>query len=476
MKKSIGFFFLIALSGALPCLAFPPFKFWFLEWFAFVPILLLLDSKKNNLLVFISGLSAGFVFYAFSLYWIYSVAGFFYLFLAIYLAVFWGIFFSLLLSFPANVRCIIGAGLWFFLEIIIQYLFTGFPWLPLSLSQWAFPYTVRMVSITGSAGLSALIIALNISIYAMIKYRKFLQFITCLTLTASAGLLSNIDFVKHGDTATKIIAVQGNSGYFGQFPEDPFEKYRNLTETITTTCDLVVWPESSYPSILRKDEEVFNYLINKSHQFPILMGAMNEENGNVTNSAFYFRNGGFERYDKRHLVPFGEYVPGEKLWIVKKIYKKIYGGIPDIKPGKDSVIFNPGSKKFSVLICFENIFSSLVQDNMENNPDFFITITNDSWYGDSSGPYQHFAHNILRATETGRFVIQVSTTGITGYATPDGKHKTLNHDNKKMFISGIMEIDIPDNNKQKNIYTRIGDIGLSTIFLLLTGACLCRKI
>lgn len=467
---------LTSICAAIFSFAYPPFNYWFIAWLGLVPILLILDSNKCFANKLINGFLAGFVFYAITLNWISSVAGAFYLFLAVYLGLFWAIFFWLLFSFPIELRVVIGSTIWYFSEIIIQHLFTGFPWIFVSLSQWTFPFTAKMAAIVGSAGLSALIILVNTSFYMAIKYKKFTQVLSSLIiLFLLHGITEIMASPKSSLSSIKIYAVQGNVGHFGQDPEYTFCQYRNLTDSINEKCDLVIWPESSYPSILETESTSFQYLIEKSYNFPILMGTLREENGNIFNSAFLFNNGRVSKYDKNHLVPFGEYVPFVRLNPVRKLYGKVAGQIPELKAGRSAGIFNLNSHKFSVLICFENIFPYLAQNKLKHNPYFFVTITNDSWYGNSSGPYQHFSHNIFRAIETGRSVIQVSTTGITGFATPDGYFEMLEKDGQHLMIDGIIEFELPVKETGNSFYALIGETGISLLFLLLTGVYICRK-
>ncbi len=456
------------------CFAFPPFKYWFLAWFGFVPLLFLMEEKfpgRN----FLKGFLAGFVFYAFLLHWIYSVAGFFYLLIALYLALFWGIFFSLVFTFPKKTQVLIGACLWYFLEIIVRHLITGFPWILFSLSQWSLPETGSISAIAGSNGLSALIIGANLSLYWMIRYKKFSPvFVTSIIIlilycVATININWNIR-----DRFVKLAAIQGNSGYFGQNPEESFENYKKLTESLESEYDLVVWPESSYPAILEDNTEVFHYLLNKSYFFPILMGTMSERNNNLYNSAYYFNNGKFTIYSKRHLVPFGEYVPGRKFQVIQRIYSRFSDFLPEVKPGDTTGVFQLQPCKFSVLICFENIFPEIALQDTKSQDDFTVVITNDSWYGNSFGPYQHFAHNIFRAYETGRNIVQVSTTGITGFASPSGDVKIFQKNGKKLFVEGIMTILVPYSEYSKTVYSIVGDTGIFMLSLLITGVCLCR--
>lgn len=473
MKKKIGFLFLVLLSGAVLIFAFPPFSLWFYGWLCFVPILLFLDDK-NFLNRFFYGFIAGFVFYVITLHWVFFVAGFFYLFLAFYLAIFWGLFFGLIFSFSLKTRIIIGASLWYFFEILIQYLMTGFPWIFLSLSQWSFPFTSRIASVTGSSGLSALMIAVNLSFYSMIKHRKFLPLLVSFFVLFFLILLPNVLPIDFNQKTVKIAAVQGNAGYFGQNPEDSFGKYKELTDSIEKKFDLVIWPESSYPEVFKKESHIYQYLIEKSYYFPVLIGTMTEENKKIFNTALFLKNGRINKYDKKHLVPFGEYVPGKNLRFIKEIYLKKFGSIPEITPGKKVAPFYLNSDKFCVLICFENIFPHIAQNYLKYSPDFFIVITNDSWYKNSFAPYQHFAHNIFRAIETGKYFVQVSTTGLTGFTTSEGEYKIFKKNGNTLFVEGVMEINVPVNKKIKSFYGIIGEIGIFWLFILLTGVCFCR--
>ena len=475
MKKT-GMVLLFILGSLLPCFSFPPFKLWQIAWFGFVVVLFLIN-KVNPLKSFLQGLLAGFVFYSFLLNWIYSVAGPFYLFVALYLAIYWAVFFSIIFSLPEKNRVIIAGCLWYFLEIINQHLLTGFPWIFIGLSQWSNPATARISSITGSAGLSSIIIAVNFAVYEALRYKKFLSvFFTAVILFFLSWLSVILTAYHSPDFNFKTIAaVQANCGYFGQDPEQSFEKYSLITEKIPLTCDLIVWPESSYPAILEENKKAMEYLIKKSFHTPVLVGSISKENGNIYNSAYFFNNGNYYKYDKRHLVPFGEFVPGKRFKIVREIYKKFAGGIPEMKKGQHYQLFQLDSSKFLVLICYENIFPEMTVTSEKEPFDFIIVITNDSWYGNSFGPYQHFAHNIFRSFETGTPVVQVSTTGITGSVYPNGQVTMMQKEKKHLFVEGTMLVAIPDYDKMKTIYEMAGETFVAMIFLLLTGVYLCRN-
>jgi apolipoprotein N-acyltransferase len=150
------------------------------------------------------------------------------------------------------------------------------------------------------------------------------------------------------------------------------------------------------------------------------------------NSAYLFSPEGriLGRYDKRHLVPFGEYIPLKSfLFFLEKLVEGIgdfeAGTVPTVlalpaKPdGQAATLHAPA--KFGVVICFEAIFPSLVREFVRDGADFMVTITNDAWFGDSAAPYQHFGMVVLRAVENHTAFARAANTGISGFIDPYGR-------------------------------------------------------
>ena len=124
------------------------------------------------------------------------------------------------------------------------------------------------------------------------------------------------------------------------------------------------------------------------------------------------------KYDKIHLVPFGEYVPMQHLLF---FIGSLGEGIGDFKPGKEIFNFSLPQGEFGVLICFEIIFPDLCRRFVKEGANFLVTITNDAWFGRTSAPYQHFSMATFRAVENRVFVARAANTGITGFIDPTGK-------------------------------------------------------
>jgi apolipoprotein N-acyltransferase len=143
-----------------------------------------------------------------------------------------------------------------------------------------------------------------------------------------------------------------------------------------------------------------------------------DERGKSYNSAFLFNPDGViaERYDKTWLVPFGEWVPLRPLIP----FDNVFHFPPDTTPGAVDAILSAGSAKMSVLICYETVFPIVSRTRVARGANLLVSITNDSWAGESAELQQHIAMSAFRAVETRRYLASSATTGITGLITPTG--------------------------------------------------------
>jgi apolipoprotein N-acyltransferase len=467
---------LAVLSGIILSVSFPPFNLWYLAWIGFIPLFYSLE--ESNVLNFFKGFLSGFIFYVIVFSWIFSVAGFIYILICLYFALWWGIFTYLTFSFPSSKRIYIVLSLWFFIEIIITHLFTGFPWILLGFSQWNDKYINQIASLVGIYGISCLILLSNFSITFLLKKKKIWEFLFFLIV-----LISIIFFIPHwkkplNKKKIKIYAIQANAGFIGQPPRESFYKYWSLTKSIKEKSSLVVWPESSFPSLIKEYPHLWNKLLKFSKKQPILFGSIDSKGNKFFNAAFFLKHGKHYVYHKMHLVPFGEYLPGKRFKWLRNIYKEEnpYHFIPDLSPGKTDKIFYLNGYRFSPLICYENTFPDISREKILAGSQFLITMTNDSWFGKSFGPQQHFIQNVFRAIENRRYVLQVSTTGITGLISPNGKIKKILYKNhKKLFISGILKANIIPIN-EITFYTKWDNIPLTFIFFFLSIGALYGEI
>jgi apolipoprotein N-acyltransferase len=174
------------------------------------------------------------------------------------------------------------------------------------------------------------------------------------------------------------------------------------------------------------------------------------------------------RYDKIHLVPFGEYVPLADLLSLGS-----FGEVGDFRPGKEYSLFSLPQGKFGIIICFEIIFPDLCRRFVNRGANFLVTITNDAWFGRTSAPYQHFSIATFRAVENRVFIARAANTGITGIIDPKGKIMKQGGIFKEEAMNGMIRLS-----SRKTFYTLYGDIfawGCSAFSLLFLAYSLIQR-
>jgi apolipoprotein N-acyltransferase len=190
------------------------------------------------------------------------------------------------------------------------------------------------------------------------------------------------------------------------------------------------------------------------------------------------------KYNKLHLVPFGEYIPLKKIFP----FLETIAPIGDIRPGQDYTIFAlPGPQspvpslnaqtrkrtnaqtKFAVLICFEDLFPELARNFVKKGAQFLVNITNDAWYRKTSAPYQHLQASVFRAVENRVSLARAANTGVSGFITPNGKIISLVCDRtgRNIFIEGYKDQEIAIIERRPTFYTRYGDVFIVVCFLFL---------
>jgi apolipoprotein N-acyltransferase len=202
-----------------------------------------------------------------------------------------------------------------------------------------------------------------------------------------------------------------------------FDRYLHLTDDGVRASgpgqSLVVWPETASPFLL--DATALQAIAAAAHDEPVLAGAVRfDESDRPRNTLFAVTGAGAiaARYDKWHLVPFGEYQPS---WAQVGIQLVPGGGFAS-GPGPQTLRV-PGVPPVGPLICYEAIFPGQVIDE-SNRPDWMVNVTNDAWFGTSSGPRQHLAAARLRAVEEGLPLLRAANTGITAAFDSKGREIT----------------------------------------------------
>ena len=160
----------------------------------------------------------------------------------------------------------------------------------------------------------------------------------------------------------------------------------------------------------------------------------------------------FSRYDKIHLVPFGEYVP---LRSFLRFAHKLVVGIGDFSPGDTLTLFSLPQSTFGFLICYEIIFPDLAQRYGRAGVGFLVNITNDAWFGRTGAPWQHFSMAVFRAIENRISVVRSANSGISGIIEPTGAIKTRTPLFTRTSVVGIIPVT-----PMPTFYNKYGDIGV----------------
>jgi apolipoprotein N-acyltransferase len=274
----------------------------------------------------------------------------------------------------------------------------------------------------------------------------------------------------------KVGVVQGNikqgDKWNPQIVKDTLERYRRLTSQVQG-ARLIVWPETAAPFFFRPPSDLSRHLeaIARESRGRLLFGSMNFEKNpsgeRFANSAYLLDLQGQEtgRYDKAHLVPFGEYVPLQRLLF---FIPKLVPVIGDFATGPAGATLPLPEGKVGPLICFESIFPGLSRAQVQNGAQLLVNITNDAWFGKTAAAYQHMSMAVLRAVENRVPLARAANTGVSAFIGPDGR--ILWH--SELFVEAAHGLEIPWL-PGGSFYARFGDV-FAWACLLLSALGLVR--
>jgi len=486
------------LSGILLILSFPNVDLEFLAWLALVPLFYSIEGK-GSFHAFTLGFLTGLVSYLGILYWIIVavhtyggvpmiLSSLILLLLVIYLSLFTAAFTFLtrIIQMRSGLQTVfIAPILWVGLEYLRSFLLTGFPWANLSYSQYLNLPFIQMADITGAYGLSFVILLVNATLHQVFQQWPKKTFpIREVVITALILLgfliygyvkMGHVDRQMANQPPLKIGLAQGNIDqsikWDESFQKETLKIYERLSLKVAEEKpDLIIWPETAAPFFFQDAKEYIPivleipkrtdaFLLFGSPSYKIERGKVNHYNSAYLVSPSQDIVG---RYDKIHLVPYGEYVPLAEIIPLGSLGE----GIGDFKSGKVFFNFSLPQGKFGVLICFEIIFPDLCRRFVKKGADFLVTITNDAWFRRTSAPYQHFSIATFRAVENRVFIARAANTGISGFIDPKGKIVRKG----EIFTEEAMNETIRLN-RNKTFYTLYGDIfawictGLSILLL-----------
>jgi len=482
---------LATTSGLFLAASFPTFNMHFAAWFALVPLLFALKGQTVKTGFWLGGIT-GIVYFSGTVYWVTNSIHFYggiplipaslitlllCSFLALYPALFGAA--SVHLRNGNPVPFFIAAPiLWTALELARTYIFSGFPWALLGYTQYSVLPVIQIADITGVYGVSFLIVLVNASVAEFMGDRKnwtpIAAAIFVLALTLSYGFI-NLRPAERSD-GINISVVQGNieqdKKWDPAYQSDVIDVYKRLTlEALKQRPDLVIWPETATPFYFNgrygNDKSLTKDLVTfvKQNKIPLLFGSptykiMPNRHIISRNSAFLLSGEGqiVAEYSKIHLVPFGEYVPLNKIFF---FIDKLTQAVGDTETGHTytvmTVPYGDASlrkeARLCTVICYEIIFPDLVRKFVNQGASIVTTITNDAWFGKTAAPYQHFSMAVFRAVENHVPVARAANTGISGFI--DARGRIL--ETSRIFTEAYLTHKLVPGS-EKTFYTRYGDL------------------
>ena len=505
VHRFIHLLLLPVVSGTLLVLSFPTYDLDFLAWIALVPLLIAIREKPWKT-AFGQGWLAGLVFFVGTLSWVINamhqygqiplpVSFFIMLLLAGYCALFVALFAAILVALTdarGLLRPWTAAALWVTLEWLRGHLFSGFPWALLGYSQYHALSVIQIADVTGVYGISFLLVLVNALVARLAEVLGSRVWrdaqpvpVPWVTVVVAAALFAFVVDYGHwrldprnnpaNEHSLHIGLVQPNVDQAQKWDvalrRQTIDRYKKLTAQVVQEVDLVVWPEAATPFFFDAEtdyrEELLRFV--RERGVPLLFGspAMDSRTDGgprLFNSAYLVSGTGMvlDRYDKVHLVPFGEYVPLKPILF---FLNKLVVGLGDFVPGSGPRVMSGPSGHLGLVICFEVIFPDLVRQFVDQGADYMVTITNDAWFGRTSAPYQHFAMVVFRAVENRVPFARAANTGISGFIDAEG-HILRTTD---LFVESALSGEVRIGGT-RTIYTAYGDlftVGCAILTLLV---------
>ena len=468
MNRQNVFWILLTSVGLI--VTFPPFPTGLMAVVVLVPFFFYLRDK-SPWEAFRGGYAIGVLWAGGTIYWIgwATVSGFLgaLLFVPLYSALF-AIVQSWLWNRFGSASFWAAPFLWTGIELLSSWGILGFPWNSLAHTQTYFPILIQYASLTGMYGVTFWVVMLNVLFFFLVEREGRRKQLPVFIL--GIGLLFIIPLAygrwvlsrpHDPETQLRVSLVQGNidpyKKWTSSFVDSNFVVYRRLTwQAGDQNPDLVVWPETAAPCYLRHR---FSYLNQVKSQFdslgiPLLTGSpdyewIERDKVKKYNGALFIHPNSWriEWYYKMHLVPFSERVPlVDRMPFLYDILSKMDSSIGDFSPGDSTKVFEfelTSTRKkvpFSVVICYESIFPYLVRKFVKEGAQFLVVITNDGWFGKTSGPYQHAQFAVLRAIENRVWIARCANTGISGFIDPFGRIVARTSLNEEAVLTGLISV------------------------------------
>lgn len=471
--------------GVLSALAFPPYPFIPLFFVAIVLVLLLLSGEERVSKAFHYGFFFGLGQFGFGLSWIsnsFAAQGNVPTWLAPIMVSLLVVALSFFPALAFMITRLLWHTNWFQRAMAFSALYGifefvrswepvfAFPWNPTSLVWWPSDIMLQSLSLGGSYALGLLTVLAAGFFTALfdgkasVKHRLVTPALGLVILFGLAGYgalrLNNNPVAYKEDLVVRL--VQPNIPQVEKWEDSLLERHLKKHIALSTAPagplgrpDIIIWSETAIPFNLEY-APFRNDLLSLFPDQYLLAGAPRqvlEPTPEQTNSLYAMKGEGdiLGRYDKSHLVPFGEYLPLRATFEVFGL-DTLAPGSTDFDPGPGiRTLEIDGIPSFSALVCYEIIFSGNVVIR-DNRPDWIINITNDAWFGDSPGPRQHFQMARARAIEEGTPVLRVAGTGISAVIDPYGRILGK----IELGEEGILDTRLPEKTPGLSVFASIG--------------------
>jgi apolipoprotein N-acyltransferase len=451
LLTSRGDLTLATASGVLLVFSFPSFGHPAFAWIALTPLLVALSGAPLRR-SFLLGLTTGIIYFTGTLYWITGVLAAYgglqtwvavlinaalIAYLALFPALFALITRRIVMAYGRS-ALMAAPVVWVATELGRSYI-TSFPWELLGYSQVTVLPIAQLASLFGVYGLSMLVTAVSAALafaaagprQGPVRYMPAAGAVMIVLAIAVWGShrVAAREWTRGGEPI-RIGMIQGNVDQAQKWDVKRasaiFQDYVNMTrQAIREGAQLVLWPESSTPFLFEEDLPAAAVVRTLAQQarVPIVFGSDQIERGHPDrffNSAFLVRADGTTGgvYRKMHLVPFGEYVPFQRLLFFAAPLTEQAG---TFSPGLNPELLPVDGHRLSVAICYEVVYPDLVRQFVAGGSELLTTITNDAWFGRTSAPMQHFQQAAMRAIENGRYLVRSANTGISGIVDPYGR-------------------------------------------------------
>jgi apolipoprotein N-acyltransferase len=441
---------LAAAGGLLLFAAFPPLDLGFIAWFALVPLLAAIEGESPPH-AFGLGVLAGGVAYLAITAWMLAFGILPWILLAAYLSVYVGIFAALscwiTVRRPAWIAVWSVALLWTALEYVRSIGVFGFPWALLGLTQHRHPAVIQIAKVTGVFGVSFLVALAGAALARAVISRRLALTVAPAIIVATAILWGGSQVQAQNTGSLRVAALQPNVPARVKF--DPLLSpghMAGLTQLVAAAgvkgAELIVLPETAIPYNIFGSPGVLREVGHWATRARATLIASSLENG-VSNIAVAVAPSGqaVGRYDKVRLVAFAEF---------------------GVQPGQRHEALWTPLGHVGVMICFESIFPDVGRTLVRNGAELLAVMTNDGWFDGTSGVEQHAAHSILRAVETGRWVVRAANTGVTMIIDPAGRVSSRLQPRTEAVL-----VDRAALVRSSTFYSRRGDLfAIATLFAI----------